>query len=79
MNARGHSRHGLALAAVIAVGVAGCKDKKRPPPSPAPVPVAALGWGVPIYRSMPKERGGSTGVGVSASLPSRCRTQRVQA
>lgn len=44
MNARGHSRHGLALAAVIAVGVAGCKDKKRPPPPPpAPVPVAALG------------------------------------
>ena len=44
MIGRRHSRRGLALAAVIAVGVAGCKDKKKPPPPPpAPVPVAALG------------------------------------
>lgn len=38
------ARRGLVLAAVLAVGVAGCKDKKkRPPAPPPPAPVAALG------------------------------------
>ena len=36
------------------------------------VPVAALGWGVPIYRSMPEEREGRTG---SASVPAAIQMQ----